>query len=145
MYSNSCSHGLHAKEMRTKAQFIRKKTSKSFFIQLKCLHLSQKKNGAVLAESGNSSNFNEIPRTASSSNGGPRLRVAFMPVDYKGGEHSKLVFRSFVTPQARLFSYKGDYLIRETVSFFISINLQTALPYLKAHAKAMADTLQADY
>lgn len=99
------------------------------------------KNGAVLAESGNSSNFNEIPRTASSSNGGPRLRVAFMPVDYKGGEHSKLVFRSFVTPQARLFSYKGDYLIRETVSFFISINLQTALPYLKAHAKAMADTL----
>ena len=64
-----------------------------------------------------------------------------MPVDYKGGEHSKLVFRSFVTPQARLFYYKGDYLIRETVSFFISINLQTALPYLKAHAKAMADTL----
>jgi len=79
------------------------------------------KNGAVLAESGNSSNFNEIPRTASSPNGGPRLRVAFMPVDYKGGEHSKLVFRSFVTPQARLFYYKGDYLIRETVSFFISI------------------------
>ena len=98
------------------------------------------KNGAVLAESGNSSNFNEIPRTASSSNGGSRLRVAFMPVDYKGGEHSKLVFRSFVTPQARLFYYKGDYLIRETVSFFISIKIQRPYPF-STHAKAMADTL----
>lgn len=63
------------------------------------------KNGAALAESGNSSNLKEIPRTASSSNGGPRLRVAFMPVDYKGGEHSNHVYRSFVTPQVRLFLY----------------------------------------
>ena len=42
---------------------------------------------------------------ASSSNGGPRLRVAFMPVDYKGGEHSNPVYRSFVTPRVRLFFY----------------------------------------
>lgn len=119
---------VHAKkETRTKAKFIRKKNIEIFFYSIKMPTFVLEKNGAVLAESGNSSNFNEIPRTASSSNGGPRLRVAFMPVDYKGGEHSKLVFRSFVTPQARLFSYKGDYLIRETVSFFISINLQTAL------------------
>lgn len=70
--------------------------------QIKALFLSYK-NGAVLAESGNSSNNMKYRDFASSSNGGPRLRVAFMPVDYKGSGHSNPVYRSFVTPQVRLF------------------------------------------
>ncbi|MBW9199410.1 hypothetical protein EVD32_05815 [Bacteroidales bacterium SW299] len=28
-----------------------------------------------------------------------------MPVDYKGGEHSNLVYRSFVTPRVRLLFF----------------------------------------
>ncbi len=64
------------------------------------------KNGAVLAESGNSSNNMKYRDYASSSNGGPRLRVAFMPVDYKGGGHSNPVYRSFVTPRVRLFFFR---------------------------------------
>ena len=73
--------------------------------QIKALYLSYK-NGAVLAESGNSSNNMKYRDYASSSNGGPRLRVAFMPVDYKGGGHSNPVYRSFVTPRVRLFIFR---------------------------------------
>ena len=51
-----------------------------------------------------------MPRQASSSNGGPRLRVAFMPVDYKGRGHSNPVFQV----SSRLgcgFSYKAKNFV----------------------------------
>ena len=66
----------------------------------------------------------EIPRQASSSNGGPRLRVAFMPVDYKGNELSNHVYRSFVTPRVRLafmpVDYKGNELSNHVYRSFVT-------------------------
>ena len=45
----------------------------------------------------------------------PRLRVAFMPVDYKGGGHSNPVYRSFVTPRVRLFLFL--FFFRPTIHY----------------------------
>ena len=64
--------------------------------------------------------FYEIPRQASVLNGGPRLLlgVTFESVDYKEDEHSKPVFRSFITSSVRL-SYKSRGEIMNFPSLFL--------------------------
>ena len=80
-------------------------------------HTERDEKRAALVGLGNSSNYSENRDIASSSNGGPRLRVAFMPVDYKGGEHSKPVIRSFIASLVRLH-YKAMLIQKISIASF---------------------------
>ena len=54
------------------------------------------------------------------SNGGPRLRVVLEPADYKGQEHSNLVFSEFrrALRAAKLFQYNQVCVCRLGFYFF---------------------------
>jgi hypothetical protein len=59
---------------------IKKNLQKSFLV----LIFVKRRSYSRISCTGKLIKLYQIPRQASSSNGGPRLRVAEMPVDYKG-------------------------------------------------------------
>ena len=81
-------------------------------------HTERDERRAALVGLGNSSNESENRDIASSANGGPRLRVAFMPVDDKGGERSKPVIRSFIASLVRLH-YKAMLIQEISIASFL--------------------------